>query len=100
MFSRNIKFLQELLFLSVGCFSMSLSLSVFFEPHLIAPGGITGLSIVINSISGVPLWVLNLCFNIPLFIIAYKILSKEEIIKTLLGVLLLTLCLNFTSKLF
>ena len=78
---------------------MSLSLSVFFEPHLIAPGGITGLSIVINSISGVPLWVLNLCFNIPLFIIAYKILSKEEIIKTLLGVLLLTLCLNFTSKL-
>ena len=99
MFSRNIKFLQELLFLSVGCFFMSLSLSVFFEPHLIAPGGITGLSIVINSISGVPLWVLNLCFNIPIFIIAYKILSKEEIIKTLLGVLLLTLCLNFTSKL-
>ena len=99
MFSRNIKFLQELLFLSVGCFFMSLSLSVFFEPHLIAPGGITGLSIVINSISGVPLWVLNLCFNIPLFIIAYKILSKEEIIKTLLVVQLITLCLNFTSKL-
>ena len=55
MFNRNIKFLQELLFLSVGCFFMSLSLSVFFEPHLLAPGGITGLSIVINSISGIPL---------------------------------------------
>ena len=77
---------------------MSLSLSVFFEPHLIAPGGITGLSIVINSISGVPLWVLNLCFNIPIFIIAYKILSKEEIIKTLLGVTLTYFMSKFHIK--
>lgn len=99
MINRNIKFLQEFLFLAIGCLFMSLSLSVFFEPHLIAPGGITGLSIIINSISSIPLWILNLCFNVPLFIIAYKILSKKETVKTLLGVLLLTLFLNLTSKL-
>lgn len=96
---KKIQFLQEFLLLTIGCFLMALSLSVFFEPHLIAPGGITGLSIVINSISGIPLWILNLCFNIPLFIVAYKILSKKDIIKTLLGVVLLTLFLNITSKL-
>lgn len=99
MLNKNIKFMEEFLFLTIGCLFMSLSLNIFFEPHLIAPGGITGLAIVINSISGMPLWLLNLGFNIPLFIIAYKILSKKEIVKTLLGVLLLTLFLNLTSKL-
>lgn len=96
---KKVQFLQEFLLLTIGCFLMALSLSVFFEPHLIAPGGITGLSIVINSISGMPLWILNLCFNVPLFIVAYKILSKKDIVKTLLGVVLLTLFLNITSKL-
>lgn len=99
MIDKKVQFLQEFLLLTIGCFLMALSLSVFFEPHLIAPGGITGLSIVINSISGMPLWILNLCFNVPLFIVAYKILSKKDIVKTLLGVVLLTLFLNITSKL-
>lgn len=99
MMDKKVQFLQEFLLLTIGCFLMALSLSVFFEPHLIAPGGITGLSIVINSISGMPLWILNLCFNVPLFIVAYKILSKKDIVKTLLGVVLLTLFLNITSKL-
>jgi uncharacterized membrane-anchored protein YitT (DUF2179 family) len=78
---------------------MAASLNMFFEPHLIAPGGISGLAIVINSVTGTSLSLINLLFNIPLFIIAYKILSKEDISKTLIGIAFFTACLQLTSNL-
>lgn len=78
---------------------MALSLNIFFEPHSIAPGGLTGLAIVINSIVNLHLWVINLVFNIPLFIWAYKILSKKDCLKTIIGIIFLTLFLNITEPL-
>lgn len=78
---------------------MALSLNMFFEPHSIAPGGLTGLAIVINAIVSVPLWLINLVFNIPLFIWAYKILSKKDCLKTIVGIAFLTFFLNITTPL-
>lgn len=83
----------------LGCFIMSLSLNMFFEPHAIAPGGLTGLAIVISSVVSIPLWIINLVFNIPLFIWAYKILSKKDCLKTIIGIVFLTLFLNITEPL-
>lgn len=91
--------LNEILLLIIGCILMSVSLTMFFEPHAIAPGGLTGLAIVINSIVDIPLWVINLAFNIPLFICAYKILSKKDCLKTILGIIFLTIGLKLTANL-
>lgn len=91
--------LKEILFLIVGCILMAVSLNMFFEPHGIAPGGITGLAIVINSFLGFPLWIINLVFNIPLFIFAYKILSKNDCLKTVLGIIFLTIALKISAPL-
>ena len=72
-------FMYESLLLIVGCFLMALSCILFFDPHSIAPGGLTGLAVIINNLFGIPLWTFNLIFNIPLFIIAYKVLSKKNV---------------------
>lgn len=95
------KFLNfsEITCMITGCFLMALSLNMFFEPHSIAPGGLTGLAIVINAIVSVPLWLINLVFNIPLFIWAYKILSKKDCLKTIVGIAFLTFFLNITTPL-
>lgn len=89
----------EIIILIVGCFLMSISLNLFFDPHSVAPGGLTGFAIVVNSIINVPLWLINLVFNIPLFICAYKILSKKDCVKTILGIIFLTIGLKFTTGL-
>ena len=89
----------EIIVLIVGCFFMSISLNLFFNPHSVAPGGLTGFAIVVNSIISVPLWVINLVLNIPLFICAYKILSKKDCVKTILGIIFLTIGLKFTTAL-
>ncbi|WP_330409802.1 YitT family protein [Romboutsia maritimum] len=95
MKKENITFL-DVLTLFIGCFLMSLSLNMFFNPHSVAPGGITGFAIIVNSMTGIPLWVINLTLNIPLFILAYKILSKKDCVKTILGIIFLTLTLKYT----
>lgn len=90
---------NEILFLVIGCILMSVSLNMFFEPHSIAPGGLTGLAIVISSVFPVPLWAINLVFNIPLFMLAYRILSKKDCLKTILGIIFLTIGLKLTANL-
>ena len=44
---------SEILILIVGCILMAISLNLFFNPHAIAAGGITGLGVVLNSLFGV-----------------------------------------------
>lgn len=91
-------FMYETLLLLVGCFLMALSFVFFFDPHSIAPGGLTGLAVIINNLFTIPLWLVNLIFNVPLFIIAYKILTKSECLKTLLGIGFFTLALNICEN--
>lgn len=87
---------QDILMMIVGCFLMALSINLFLEPHNIAPGGVTGLAIVINSIINIPVWLINLIFNIPLFLFAIKLL-KNDVVKTLLGIILLTVFLKIIN---
>ena len=77
---------------------MAISLNLFFNPYGIASGGITGLAVVLNMLFGIPLWIVNLVLNVPLFIAAYKILSKRDCIKTVLGIILLTVALKVTES--
>lgn len=83
----------------LGCILMSISLNLFFDPHSIAPGGLTGFAIVVNTLIHVPLWVINLVLNVPIFLFAYKILTKKDCIKTILGIVFLTLALKLTENL-
>lgn len=91
--------LSEIASMILGCILMSVSINMFFEPHSIAPGGLTGLAIVINRVFPIPLWTINLVFNVPLFLLAYKILSKKDCLKTILGIIFLTIGLKFTTGL-
>lgn len=92
------EFMYETCLLIVGCFLMALSFVLFFDPHSVAPGGLTGMAIIVNYLFSIPLWVINLVFNIPLFAIAYKILTKRECLKTFLGIVFFTLGLNICEN--
>ena len=91
----NVKeFMYETCLLILGCFLIALSFVLFFNPHSVAPGGLTGVSIIINHLFNIPLWVVNLCFDIPLFTITFRVLTKKECLKTLLGIAFFNLALN------
>ena len=89
----------DVFILILGCILMGVSINMFFDPHNIAPGGLTGVSILVSTLTGIPIWLINISVDIPLFLLAYRILNKNDSIKTILGITFLTLSLKFTESL-
>ena len=89
----------EALGLIIGCFSMSIGLNMFLGPHTIAPGGLSGLSVVISKLTGLSVSTIMLMMGIPLIICSVKILGKKDAIKTLIGMVTLSFLLEVTSPL-
>lgn len=94
----SLKF-SEVIILMIGCLFMAISINMFLNPHNIAPGGLTGVSIIINTLTGLPIWMINVLFDIPLFLFAFRILGKKDATKTLLGIIFLTASLKITENL-
>lgn len=80
--------------IALGVFFMAVSLNFFLEPNTIAPGGVTGLAIIIKKITGIPVYTTNLVINIPLFIIGILTIGKAFGAKTLYA----TVALSFFLK--
>ena len=82
----------------VGSFIAGLGLNLFLEPNGIAPGGISGVAVLLNKLIGgvIPIGVLTLVLNIPLFIAGYKELGKEFIIKSAVGTILYSVMIDIT----
>lgn len=58
--------------LIAGAFIYASGISLFLNPLSLAPGGISGLSIVLNKVLGLPTGILYFSFNVPLLIIAWR----------------------------
>lgn len=67
----------------------------FARPAAFAPGGITGIVLILNHIFGAPIGVLSLAVNLPLILIAYKFVGKSFLLRTLRSVIVSTFFLDF-----
>lgn len=84
----------------LGTFLMALGLMFFLEPNTIAPGGITGLAIVIQKVTGIPIDVTNLAVNIPLFIVGLITLGRAFGVKTAFGTATLSIFIRILIIIF
>ncbi|HLR34474.1 MAG TPA: YitT family protein [Tissierellales bacterium] len=81
--------------IGAGVFLMAISLNFFLEPNTIAPGGVTGIGIILKKVTGFPVYLTNLVINIPLFIIGIMILGKAFGAKTLFATVGLSFFLKY-----
>lgn len=91
------KHILDFFVIFIGCILIGMSFNAFFDRYGMAPGGLSGLFVIINKLFHIELWISNLLFNIPLYILAFKFLSREECIKTLWGILCCSLGFKFTG---
>ena len=91
--------LKEALGMIIGCLLLSIGLNMFLSPHTIAPGGLSGLSVVLSKITGLSVSSIMLILGVPLVFFSIKILGKKNAIKTLIGMFLLSFCISLTSSL-
>lgn len=90
--------IRDYILLLIGTFILALGIYWFLEPNTIAPGGVTGLAIVIKKITGVEVAITNLIINVPLFILGLVVLGKAFGFKTALGTLFLSIYLMILNK--
>lgn len=77
-----------------GCSSLAVGLDVFVVPNQIAPGGVSGLAVVIASLIPLRIGVLSLLLNLPLLIVALWVMGLRSLIKTLSATVVLTVAID------
>ena len=82
---------------AAGGFVFALGLSCFVSPAQIAPGGVSGMSIIVNYLTGLPVGTLNMAINIPLLLLAWKFLGRRFTLKTLKSVFIQSLMIDLAA---
>ena len=82
------EFALDLLYTVAGAAILAVGVSCFVGPAQIAPGGVSGLSILVNFLPDLPVGAVNLAFNIPLILLAWKFLGRRFTLRTLVTVLI------------
>ena len=75
----------------------SLGVHIFISPNDIAPGGVTGLAIILTEFWGISVGTLIFLLNIPLIIAGFILLNKTTMIKTMISVALITVFTNLAD---
>lgn len=78
--------LQSLLIMLCGAFCLSLAMYMFMLPSKFIPGGVSGITVIIQTLSGFSASYSMLILNAPLVILAFIFLNKEFAFKTMLGI--------------
>ena len=88
------KFIKDILNDVAGSFALSVGIYCFAEKVNIAPGGVSGIAIMIKYLTGLPVGILTLIMNMPLLVIAYKFMGRKFTLCTLRTVILNTIILD------
>lgn len=81
----------------VGAMLMAISYSWFLVPYKITPGGIGGLAQIFFHLFGLPTGISMLIMNVPLFIFNFLFMGKQFGIRTLIGMVLVSLFTDLLS---
>lgn len=85
--------------LVVGTFLMAIAYKSIYDSAGMVTGGFSGIGIIIRHLTsgfingGFPMWLTTLILNVPLFLVALKVIGKKFVTHTLLGTICLTIFL-------
>jgi len=85
--------IKDVLFITIGVAAAAFGLKGFLLPNRFLDGGVMGISLLANIVSGVNLSLLVVLINLPFVAIAYTQISKKFAFKTLIAISLLAITL-------
>lgn len=78
----------------IGSILIALGYVLFITPYRIVPGGVYGISIIIHYLFGTPVGLTALAFNIPITLLAAKVLGPRYGAKTVTGFILTSILID------
>ncbi len=81
----------------LGSLSLAAGIYCFARRVDIAPGGLSGISLMINHASGLPVGLLTFMMNIPILVIAYKLIGRDFTLRTLRTIVISTIMIDVVA---
>ncbi len=67
----------------IASIGWAIGISLFAAPNGIAPSGFNGIAVLLNYLFGLPIGTMSLLFNVPILLLACRILGKSFAVRTL-----------------
>ena len=93
--SRKHARLMDWSFDILGALIQAVGVWCFIEPCRIAPGGASGIALLLNYLIHIPVGTLTLLVNIPLLIASWMLLDRKMTVRTIRTVVIMTVCLDY-----
>jgi len=78
----------------IGCVIGGAAYPLFMTPNQIAPGGITGIAMILNHLLHWPVGTVSLVLNIPLFLIGFRAMGKVFTFRSLIATVFFSLFID------
>lgn len=92
--NKKIRLTVDFIGIIIGAMIAAFAIEEFLVPSTILDGGVVGISIMINNLTALPLSILTVIFNIPFLIIGSRKMGKLFIVKSALGMVVFSACLE------
>jgi uncharacterized membrane-anchored protein YitT (DUF2179 family) len=86
---------MKIIYVIVGGIIFALGYAVFLIPHRIVPGGVSGIAMILRFLYNTPVGIVAIVLNIPLFIIALRVLGISFGIKSVGAIIYTNLLIDF-----
>ncbi|MCL2033485.1 MAG: YitT family protein [Oscillospiraceae bacterium] len=93
-----IKMIRKLLYITGAIILISVCVNMFFAPHNIAAGGLTGLAIILERLLGLERSTVILIGNLALLAVTLVFLGKEIFLNTVIGAVLLPIFIGIVPQ--
>lgn len=98
--NRITAFITDLLYDIAGSILYAAGIYTFAKYARFAPGGISGLALILNYMIGLPVGITNLALNVPLALISYKVVGREFLLRTARSMAVSTIFLDIIFPMF
>lgn len=71
----RLALLRDAAYIVVGALIQAISVVMFYNPADLAPGGVSGVALILNRVAGLPIGVLVLVLNVPILAIGMRLLG-------------------------
>ena len=93
--NKNARLIKEILLIMAGVTSACFGLKSFLMPNHFIDGGVTGISLLVSTLTGWNLSYLIAIINIPFVILGYRQIGKGFALKTAIAIACLSIALVF-----
>lgn len=94
------KYFIDVLYILIGCTLLSFAITVILKPNHLITGGVTGFSIVIEAITGIPYTIVFYGMSLLIVLVTYLLLGRKEVNKIIILSVLLPAFVMFFDHIF